>query len=87
MPKISLFVEDRGHAVFLEALVQRLANQYRIPVVIRLGSATGGYGKMMSKLTEDLVHAMNLEYLERTEDSLGKLLKALREIFKEWERS
>jgi hypothetical protein len=37
--------------------------------------------------TEDLVHAMNLEYLERTEDSLGKLLKALREIFKEWELS
>jgi hypothetical protein len=196
MRKIGLFVEDRGHAVFLEALVQRLANQYRIPVVTRLGSATGGYGKMVSKLkeyinelqsdqeelpdllivatdgnckgftgrkqeidsatksfhgrmiyaipdphierwllldsvafkkvlgkgcsapiqkcerylykrllleavrntgvnpplggieyTEDLVHAMNLEYLERTEDSLGKLLKALREVFKEWKLS
>lgn len=36
--------------------------------------------------TEDLVQAMNLEYLERIEDSLGKLLKALREIFREWER-
>lgn len=195
MRKINLFVEDRGHAVFLQALVQRLANQYRISVVIRLGSARGGYGKMVSKLkeyindlqgdqedlpdllivatdgnckgysgrkqeidnaargfrgqviyaipdphierwllldsaafkkvlgkgcsapiqkceralykrllleairntgvnpplggieyTEDLVLAMNLDYLERAEDSLGKLLKALREIFREWER-
>jgi Domain of unknown function (DUF4276) len=194
--KINLFVEDRGHAVFLQALVQRLADHYRIPVFIRLGSARGGYGKMVSKLkeyisdlqldqedlpdllivatdgnckgymgrkqeidsavkgfnrrviyaipdphierwllldsaafkkvlgrgcsapiqkceralykrllleavrkagvnpplggieyAEDLVHAMNLEYLERIEDSLGKLLKALREIFREWEQS
>ncbi len=196
MRKINLFVEDRGHEVFLQALVQRLASQYGISIVIRLGSARGGYGKMVNKLkeyvndlqgdpedlpdllivatdgnckgyserkqeidsavksfggrviyaipdphierwllldsaafkkvlgkgcdaptqkckrdlykrlllaamrntgvnpplggieyTEDLVHAMNLEYLERTEDSLGKLLKALREIFKKWERS
>jgi len=196
MHKINLFVEDRGHAIFLQALVHRLANHYEIPVFIRLGSARGGYGKMVSKLkeyisdlqldqedlpdllivatdgnckgymgrkqeidsavkgfsgrviyaipdphierwllldssafkkvlgrgcsapvqkceralykrllleavrkagvnpplggieyTEDLVHAMNLEYLERIEDSLGKLLKALREIFREWERS
>jgi hypothetical protein len=37
--------------------------------------------------TEDLVYAMNLEYLEKTEDSLGKLLKEPREIFNEWKRS
>lgn len=52
MRKIGLFVEDRGHAVFLETLVQRLANQYQIPVLTRLGSAKGGYGKMVSKLKE-----------------------------------
>ncbi len=34
-----------------------------------------------------LVNAMNLEYLERTEESLGKLLKALRQIFREWKQS
>src|SRR5260370_35376238 len=52
MHKINLFVEDRGHAIFLQALVHRLANHYEIPVFIRLGSARGGYGKMVSKLKE-----------------------------------
>ncbi len=196
MHRINIFVEDRGHAVFLEALVQRLADQYRIPVLTRFGNATGGYGKIVSRLkeyihdlqndqedqpdllivatdgnckgyagrkqeidsatksyhghliyaipdphierwllldsmafkkvlgkgcsaptqkcernlykrllleavrntginpllggieyTEDLVRAMNLEYLERTEDSLGKILKSLCEMFQEWKRS
>lgn len=36
--------------------------------------------------TEDLVHAMNLEYLERTDDSLGRLLKPLNDTFKGWIR-
>src|SRR5260370_7361512 len=52
MHKINLFVEDRGHAIFLQALVHRLANHYGISVFIRLGSARGGYGKMVSKLKE-----------------------------------
>ena len=181
MHKINLFVEDRGHAIFLQALVHRLANHYGISVFIRLGSARGGYGKMVSKLKEyisdlqldqedlpDLlivatdgnckgymgrkqeidgavkgfngrvIYAIPDPHIERwllldssafkkvlgrgcsapiqkcertlykrllleavrktgvnpplggieyTEDSLGKLLKALREIFREWERS
>lgn len=33
-----------------------------------------------------LVPLMDLEYLERTEESLGKLLKALRYRFQEWQR-
>ena len=35
----------------------------------------------------DLVNAMNLDYLERAEESLGRLLKELRRIFQEWHRS
>lgn len=34
---------------------------------------------------EDLVNTMNLEYLERNEDSLGKLLKSLRQQFQAWQ--
>lgn len=195
MFSINLFVEDRAHALFLEALLYRLADQYVIPVEIRLGSARGGHGRVISKLkgyindlqndeaslpdlliiatdgnckgfserkheidnalrgfsgqficaipdphierwllldsaafkkilgkgcsapvqkcerdlykrllqeavqqtgvktlldgieyTEALVHEMNLEYLERTEVSLGKLLKELRQQFQDWQR-
>lgn len=35
---------------------------------------------------EALVNAMDLDYLERTEESLGRLLKELRHKFQEWER-
>lgn len=35
---------------------------------------------------EDIVNVMNLHYLERTEESFGKLLRALRHKFQEWER-
>ncbi len=34
-----------------------------------------------------LVNAMDLDYLERVEDSLGRLLKELRHKFQEWERA
>lgn len=34
----------------------------------------------------DLVNAMNLDYLERAEESLGRLLKDLRRMFQEWRR-
>ncbi len=195
MHNVNLFVEDRGHQAFLEALLNRFENQYGIRVKIEYGNGRGGHGKVVSELkkyiyslqsnresmpdllivatdgnckgysgrkqeidnaakgfsgriiyaipdphierwllldsvafklvlgkgcsapvqkcertlykrllleamrktgvnpplggieyTEDLVHAMNLEYLERTEASLGKLLKALRDTFKEWVR-
>jgi hypothetical protein len=35
---------------------------------------------------EQLVNEMDLDKLERTEDSLGRFLKALRQKFQEWER-
>ncbi len=196
MFSINLIVEDRAHARFLEALLNRLADQYAVPVEIRLGSARGGHGRVISKLkeytndlqndqvilpdllivatdgnckgfserkheidnalrgfsgqficaipdphierwllidsaafkkvlgkgcsapvqkcerdlykrllqeavqqtgikarfggieyTEELVHEMNLDYLERTEESLGKLLRSLRLQFQDWQRS
>jgi len=196
MRSINLFVEDRGHEVFLNALVHRLAKHYGVSIETTFGSAKGGHGKVLSKLkkytndlldeqetlpdllivatdgnckgylgrkqeidvaikgftgqvvyaipdphierwllldsaafkkvlgkgcsapvqkcerglykrllleavrqtgvkpllggieyTEDLVDAMNLDKLEKTEESLGRLLKALRDKFKEWERS
>jgi Domain of unknown function (DUF4276) len=196
MHNISLFVEDRGHEVFLTALISRLAKYYRVTVKTEFSNARGGYGKAISKLksyindllddqedvpdllivaidgnckgfserkqeiesvtrgfsgqpiyaipdphierwllldsaafkkvlgkgcsaptqkcerglykrllreavqkagvipfldgieyTEELVNAMNLEYLERTEESLGKLLKELRQKFQEWEQA
>ncbi len=35
---------------------------------------------------EDLVKAMDLQRMEQTDDSLGRLLKALHDKFKEWKR-
>lgn len=196
MFKINLFVEDRGHEVILKALVRLLASQHNIPVTIAVKTATGGHGRVLSRLkeymsdlengwehmsdllivatdgnckgylgrkqeidavmknfvgqviyaipdphierwllldanafkkvlgkgcsaptkkcerhlykrllieavrqtginpplggieyAEELVNAMDLEHLERTEDSLGKLLKSLRQQFQAWQRS
>jgi hypothetical protein len=39
------------------------------------------------KHAEALVNAMNLEYLQQADDSLGKLLKALHDQFKLWEKA
>ena len=50
MHNICLFVEDRGHEVFLEALVSRLAKYYRVSVKTEFFNARGGYGKAISKL-------------------------------------
>jgi hypothetical protein len=65
------FDRDRYKRLLLEAV----RNTDRIPIL-------GGM-----EYAEELVNAMDLEYLEKTEESLGKLLKALRDKFKEWERS
>ena len=37
--------------------------------------------------TEDLVNAMNLQFLESEGDSLGRLIKELRVVFKTWEQT
>lgn len=36
--------------------------------------------------TEALVKLVDLDYLERNDESLGKLLKELRQVFQEWQR-
>lgn len=52
MRSISLFVEDRGHELFLRALISRLAQQYRITVQMSFEIARGGHGKVITKLKE-----------------------------------
>ena len=37
--------------------------------------------------TEDLVNAMNLQFPESEGDSLGRLIKELRVVFKTWEQT
>jgi hypothetical protein len=196
MHSINLFVEDRGHTLFLQTLIYRFANQYGISINIKVSSSSGGHGAVLSKLkeyindllheqgalpdiliaatdgnckgyvgrrqeidnalrgfngrivyaipdphverwllldstafkrvlgrgcdaplrkcerglykrlllqairatgvnpplggieyTEDIVNAMDLDYLEHNDESLGKLLKELRQIFQQWQRS
>ena len=36
---------------------------------------------------EDIINAMDLDYLERNDESLGKLLNEVRHIFQEWYRT
>ncbi len=50
MRRINLFVEDRGHEVFLQALVQRLAKKYAIDIETLFSNARGGHGKVVGKL-------------------------------------
>src|SRR5690242_11722831 len=52
MYNICLFVEDNGHEVFLDALLQRFASIYKVSIELRFGNAEGGYGKMVSELKE-----------------------------------
>ena len=59
MRNINLFVEDRGHALFLQTLVYQFANQYGISINIKISSSSGGHGVVLSKLKEyinDLLH-------------------------------
>lgn len=52
MPKIDLFAEDFGHEIFLRALLQRLAHEYGIAVIIRAYSVRGGHGKVISEFRQ-----------------------------------
>jgi hypothetical protein len=52
MRNISLFVEDRGHEVFLQALISRLAQHYKVTVQMSFVAARGGHGKVITKLKE-----------------------------------
>ena len=53
MPEIlvvDLFVEDRAHEAFLDALIQRLLSEESQEAKIRLRSPLGGHGKMLTEL-------------------------------------
>jgi hypothetical protein len=76
MREIVFFVEDTGHETVLSSFVQRFATQYNVQIEIVNRSATGGHGRV--------INAMDLDKLERVEDSLGRFLKALRLQFQEW---
>jgi len=47
---VDLFAEDRGHELFLTALVERLAREAGRTVTITVRSARGGHGKALAEL-------------------------------------
>lgn len=50
MRSVNLFVEDRAHELFLNALVLRLAKHHKVAVEVTFYSARGGHGMVMNKL-------------------------------------
>lgn len=54
MREIALFVEDFGHEEFLNALLQRVADEYGIEVRIKAYSVRRGYGKVITELKKYL---------------------------------
>ncbi|MFH1737981.1 MAG: hypothetical protein ABIH23_03150 [bacterium] len=54
MPSICLFGEDEFHEIFIQALVQRLSQEYQIPITMRPYSVRGGITKMHYELGQFL---------------------------------
>jgi hypothetical protein len=52
MHRVTLFVEDFGHEVFLTALLDRLAEVHRIEIEIKPRSIRGGRGKALKELKQ-----------------------------------
>lgn len=52
MHRVTLFVEDFGHEVFLGALLERLAALHGIEIEIKPRSVRGGRGKMLKELRQ-----------------------------------
>ncbi|MBD3286596.1 DUF4276 family protein [candidate division WOR-3 bacterium] len=65
---VYLFVEDYGHEAFLQALLERFAEEYQVDINIRSFSATEGHGKVISKLT------IFIRQLQRDKEHLPDLL-------------
>lgn len=61
MYRINLFVEDRGHEVFLQALLHRLTNKYDLAIETRFANARGGHGKVLTKLKSYMSDLRNEE--------------------------
>lgn len=54
MRNISMFVEDQAHYEFLNALLQRLAEQYGIEIEMDWQNARHGHGKVINELRQYL---------------------------------
>ena len=50
MRSVLLFAEDAGHEQIVGALVQRLAAEHELDIVLRVRSATGGHGRVFEAL-------------------------------------
>lgn len=50
MREIALFAEDYAHQLVIDALIRRVANEYRIDVHLNWRSAVGGYGKVITEV-------------------------------------
>jgi len=50
LPTVQLFVEDLAHERFVTALVERIAEEEGVDVVVKVGNATGGHGKAITEL-------------------------------------
>lgn len=48
--RLDLFVEDRAHEMFVGAMIHRLATDCGKEVVVRVRSARGGHGRVLSEL-------------------------------------
>jgi hypothetical protein len=85
MYDINLFVEDFGHEAFLGALLQRLIEQYSIPVTVRFESSRGGHGVVIDEL-KTYIRDLGRGRKRLPDMILGRLLKSLRQKFQEWHR-
>lgn len=65
---VYLFGEDYGHETFLEALIKRLAQEHQVNVRIRIFSARGGHGKVITELKQFV------RDLQRDKENLPDLL-------------
>src|SRR5437764_285312 len=52
MPDVIIFGEDYAHEIILRTLLERLAAIFKVPVKIRVRSATGGHGRLLGDLKE-----------------------------------
>ena len=68
MRNVNLFVEDAAHEDFLNALVQRLANEYNIKINITASSVRRGHGRVIRELKQ------YLQDLHRNKENLPDLV-------------
>lgn len=68
MRNINLFVEDVAHEDFLTALINRLAEEYKIESNLRTSSVRGGRGAVITELKQ------YIRDLQRYKESLPDLV-------------